>query len=107
MNELTLEKFNALSKRYPSRLPVFVHTSNHDLMLGKDRFLVPRDFTGAQLLLCSRKHCSVCDTEALFLTAGNKMYTASTAIEDMWARSKDKNTNFLILQVSKESTFGQ
>jgi len=108
MDDLTYEKYLKLTKRYPSRIPVFVQVSKgNDLCLRKNRFLVPREFTTGQLMLCVRRHCgNIEDTEGLYMLAGGKMWPASTTVGLVWTRARDEKTQFLKVDVSKENTFG-
>ena len=107
-DHLTLSKFQALTSKHPTRLPVYVQESSDGVAMTKRKFLVPREFTAAQLLLSIRHHCiDIKESEALYMLCGSRLFTASTTVQDMWQFYKDRNAHqFLVVTVTKESTFG-
>lgn len=98
-----------IMKKYPDRIPIIVEVSQHNqkmLKLDKKKFLVPKKLTMGEFLFLVRKRLKITPHDAIFLfTNNNTLCPTSSVVSDIFDKYKS-NSNFLLLFLSKESTFG-
>ncbi len=96
-----------LKEKYPNKIPIIVKEIHPDLELSRRKYLVPKDITYGQLLHSIRsKMKNLKSSEALYLLAGKK-YTFVPISQTIGSTFEDYNENgFILLTVTKESTFG-
>ena len=100
------DRQKALSRK-PDHIPVIVERKNNDSpAIDRDKFLVPVDVTCGQFLYVIRRRLHMRPSEALFLTCGNRVLSASTRLSSLYASSPDPEDGFLYLQYTLESAFG-
>lgn len=112
--EKRAELFHKLRERYPDRLPFILVRAGQSQRNAtpaaiKSRFLVPPDFTMAQVLLEVRKCMAppLQPHQAIYLFVGNGILVpTSTLMCDIYERFKDED-GFLYLYYGGENTFGE
>lgn len=102
-SERLAEATNVLNK-YPMRIPIIIEPRS-DLLIDKEKYLVPKDLTLGQFLVVIRKRMKLRPEEALFCFLDRVIPNISAMLGDLYSehRSMDK---FLYLTLSKEETFG-
>jgi GABA(A) receptor-associated protein len=111
-NEHSFAKRSSESERvrqkYPDRIPVICEKdprSNNEIVLTKNKFLVPSDLTVGQFVYVIRKRISLSPEKALFMFINNIIPPTSALLSTVYEEQKDLD-GFLYTKVSLESTFG-
>jgi GABA(A) receptor-associated protein len=92
--------------RRPDHYPVILERARpNDPLLDKDKFLLPGDITGAQLLFVVRRRMSIAPESALFLFAGGRLLPACELVARVHERYKEDD-GFLYVKYGLENTFG-
>ena len=104
------EESKRIMEKYPNRLPIIVEKSSQcgeDIPnIDKNKYLVPEDLTIGQFLYVIRKRIRLPSTKALYImTASGTMPPSSQHIKSLYEKYKDPD-EFMYLQYSGESTFG-
>ena len=97
-----------LIKKYPDKIPIILEkaTSSSIPELGKQKFLLPKDFTIGQFLYIIRKHLKLEPSQAIFLFVNNLDIPSITqSLGSVYADLSDKD-GFLYMTYSAEHTFG-
>lgn len=103
------ESLKILSK-YPNRIPIIIDYYNFENKKLKNKFLVNKDTTLAELIFCIRKEIGIKHCEAIFIYFNNSLIPHTKTMGEIYSnymlnnKSKDK---FLYGVVAKESTFGK
>lgn len=98
--------------KYPNKIPIIIETKNKNLILKKNKFLVPYDQTIAYLITYLRKQIKIKSSEAIFLFCDNKLLSGSTLLSTVYDNYKTSNNiteqsdQFLYISVNKENSFG-
>ena len=99
--EIVLEK-------YPDKIPVIVEKdpkSKKIPNIDRCKFLVPRDFSVAQLLYVIRKRIEISSDEGIFFFVNNQLVTSSSLLADMYDKHKDDDA-FLYIIFAGQNVFG-
>lgn len=108
-DSFSLEKRHTESQRiiekYHDRIPCIVESNNNNLILDKNKFLVPNDITVGQFIYVLRKRVHIKPEEALFLFVNNTIPPSSRMLNELYTEHKDED-NFLYFTLSSENTFG-
>lgn len=106
--ELTREA-NRVLRKHPDRIPVIVEVGQKSpgLKLTKHKFLVPKEFTMAQLLAMLRTQFTenLKPEEAVFMFVNNELPPLSRLVSVVYEEHK-ADCGFLFVVLCKESTFG-
>ena len=100
-------------KKYEGRIPCVieacVNKNSKDLVLDKNKYLVPCDLTMSQLMHVIRKRIEFDSEEALFIFVikddQNHIVSPNQTLDIIQTEYVDED-GFLYFKVSKESTFG-
>lgn len=96
-------------KKHPDRIPVIVERakgSKNIPMIDRCKYLVPKDFSMAQLLYIVRKRIKLKpETGIFFFLPDNTLVTTSSLLSDVYQKHKD-NDNFLYLIYNSQSVYG-
>ena len=107
---LTFEDRLAERQRANARRPEHVATiiergSPHAPSLDREKFLLPRELNGSQLIYIIRRRLSMNPSEALFLVCGRQMVTAADTVRGLYAKHCQED-GFLYITYTLENTFG-
>jgi len=105
------QEFDSISARHEDRCPVICEPRdlNHDPIIDKAKFLIPKDLTVGQFMYIVRKRIQLNPEESLFLMTGhhgNVMLPNAMNIYDAYLQYRDKNDGFLYVIYTLENTFG-
>lgn len=108
MEKITPREINALHKKFPHHVCVFVELGGKAAVdlppLDKRKFLVPRDMTVAGFLFMIRKRMVLPAEKALFVFVDNTLPVGSTRMVDLY--SSHGRNGYLTVTCAGESTFG-
>lgn len=105
---ITTNELNALHKKYPHHVCVFVQKSGSsaDLPpLDKHKFLVPKNLSVGSFMFMIRKRMSLPADKALFLFIGDTLPTSSSTMAELYALHG--SAGYLNVVYAGESTFGE
>lgn len=98
-----------ISVKYPTRIPIICHRSSSCKdapVMGKKKFLVPRDMTMANFMFIIRQKMKLEQEKSIFLFVNdNSMVPTSQLISQVYQDHGDKD-GFLYIKYGMESTFG-
>jgi GABA(A) receptor-associated protein len=96
-----------LTKRYPSKIGVIVHTKNKQApLLKKCKFLVDKSISVSEFMFILRKYMELKENESIFLfTEANTLPPSSSNFGSLYEQHKHKD-GFLYLEYNIENTFG-
>ena len=96
-------------RKHPDRIPIIVEK---DSKMGKKiptidrcKYLVPSDFSMAQLLYVVRKRIKLKSEEALFFFVNNTLVSTASLLSEIYAKEKDVD-GFLYITYCGENAFG-
>jgi GABA(A) receptor-associated protein len=95
--------------KYRDKIPVIVEKDPKNSSMAEmkqNKFLVPDSITIAQFLSTVRKHCSIDQSEALFLFINGNILAPNSAIMSQIYQEHRDEDGFLYFVVGKEATFG-
>ena len=99
--------------KYTHVIPVIVESNNKDLILKKNKFLVPYDVSSSHLLYAIRKQLKLDETKAIFMFYDGIMMSGTQMMGEMYEKYKEKNLvgkkhndNFFYININIENTFG-
>ena len=102
---LNLETANKLRLNHPDRIPVIIKNADQ-FKLCKNRYLVPNTLKFGSFINHVREAMKIKPEEALFFfTESNTIPPSNQYMEEIYRKNINKN-GFLMLNISKESTFG-
>ena len=94
-------------RKYPSHIPVIIERGGATApVIDKQKFLLPPDLSGAQLLYIVRRRLRLDKTHALFLLCNNRIVSPSTTARDLYARHRDAQDGLLYVSYTTENAFG-
>ena len=102
------KEVDKMKKEHPDRCAIFVGKLNSDKTLPeleKHKYLVPHDFTMAQLTYTIRKNMKVLPETAIFLFINNLIATTHSNIGTLYEDYKSED-GFLYITYAGENTFG-
>jgi GABA(A) receptor-associated protein len=105
----TKEEARRIREKYPDRVPVLVGkspSSSNAPDIDKHKFLVPMELTLGQFLYVIRKRLSLSPDKALFLFVDGMIPPTGSIMSSIYEDHKDRETEFLFVTYSLESTFG-
>jgi GABA(A) receptor-associated protein len=100
-----IEESQKVLRKYPDRIPVIVETHTKEIVLDKQKYLVPTDLTVGMFLFVLRKRINLRPEEGIFLFADNTLMNTGALMSTVYAKHRDES-NFLTFSISKENTFG-
>ena len=96
-------------KKHPDRIPIIVERdpkSTKIPIIDRCKYLVPKDFSVAQLLYVVRKRIKLKPEEGLFFfLPNNTIITTSSLLSEIYDKHKDVD-NFLYVIYCGQETFG-
>ena len=95
-------------KKHADRIPVIVERDAKNTkvaVIDRCKYLVPKDFSVAQLLYVVRKRIKLKPEEALFFFCGGSIVQTSALLAELYEKSKDAD-GFLYVYYCGENTFG-
>lgn len=95
--------------QHPDHIPVIFERLGREMpRIDKEKFLVPRDLTAAQVTFVLRKRLRLDANQSLFLFCSDTtcLVTGSTEIASLYESHKDPEDGFLYLSYSLENAFG-
>jgi len=101
------EEANRVLKKYPDRIPVIVESNTKELVIDKNKYLVPAEITIGEFIYVLRKRIKLGPEQGLYIFLNNNIIpNTSTFISRIYANHKEK-CGFLFLVITKENTFGK
>lgn len=104
-----LSKSNELIMKYPDRIPIICEQSATStdtyLLLDKNKYLVPHNFTLGQFLCIIRKRLKLSPEKTIFLFIEENFYSSNQLLSNIYDTNKDKD-GFLYITYAFENTFG-
>lgn len=76
-------------------------------LIDKEKFMIPQDLNGAQLMYIIRRRIGIKPSQALFLLCNNKMVTSADTLRDIYSRCKNDEDGFLYITYALENVFGE
>ena len=100
-------EINKIRLKYPNYIPVFVFPQEKTgLVVNKNKFLVPKTITVAELFFSVRKKIEkLRPEEALYYFINNTLVLNSSLIIQIYEEYKNEE-GLLVITVCKENTFG-
>lgn len=97
-----------LESKHPTHVPSVLERGDLDVpYLGREKFLLSKELTGAQLVQVVRKRLRVESSDALFLlAAGKRLVTPTVTVRELHAAHADPEDGFLYVTYTKERAFG-
>lgn len=95
-------------KKHPDRIPVIVEKEKGSdiAMIDRCKYLVPQDFSVAQLLYVVRKRIKLAPEQGLFFfLSDHTIVTTSALLSDIYDKNKDAD-GFLYVTYTGENVFG-
>lgn len=95
--------------KYPDRVPVIIDRADTKVtILGKNKYLVPKDLPLASFHKIIRKRIQLSAEEALFIfvEGANVIAPATETMADLQTKYQNQDDGLLYLLYSKEDTFG-
>lgn len=74
--------------------------------IDKEKYMIPQDLNGAQLIYIIRRRMHMKPSQALFLLCNKKMITATDTIRNIYSRHKNSDDGFLYITYTLENAFG-
>jgi GABA(A) receptor-associated protein len=118
MTSFNFQKKNTFDKRqseslrikakYQDRIPIIceVVEKYKDLVLDKNKYLVPSDLTVGQFVYIIRKRIKLSPEKALYLFTENAILPPTSSLLSQLYNNHANHDGFLYLAISSESTFG-
>lgn len=107
-SKLTLEQRKAESlkirTKYPDKIPIICEVSK-DIVLDKNKYLVPNDLTAGQFIYVIRKKMKLLPEQSVFIFINKTLPPSGELLSEIYKSSKDED-GFLYIYVAMESTFG-
>jgi GABA(A) receptor-associated protein len=106
--EERLKEATRLLEKYPTRIPIIVEKHKEDITIPnipKKKYLIPKDFTMAQLMYIIRRKIKLPSEKALFFFIGNNIPSSSELLGTIYSEHLDCD-KFLYIKISGENTFG-
>jgi hypothetical protein len=104
---------NRIICKYPNTIPVIVESKSSDIVLKKNKFLVPYDVSVSHLLCSLRKKLKLEERKAIFLCYDDVFVSGSEMMAEVYRKFKEKNEygkknhdRFLYMNIFSENTFG-
>jgi GABA(A) receptor-associated protein len=95
-------------RKYYNRIPVIVEidrSSQNNLTIDKNKYLVPNDLTVGQLVYALRRRIQIDASQAIFIFVNNSIPSTSRMMSDIY-REHAEPCGFVYMTISTESTFG-
>lgn len=95
-------------KKHPDRIPIIVEKDrkSKDIpVIDRCKYLVPKDFSVAQLLYVVRKRIKLSPEQAVFFFCNNTIVQSSSLLSELYDKNKDVD-GFLYISYCGESAFG-
>lgn len=95
-------------KKHPDRIPIIVEKDRKTKnipVIDRCKYLVPKDFSVAQLLYVVRKRVKLSPEQGLFFFVGDQLVTTSSLLSEMYDKYKDQD-GFLYITYAGENVFG-
>ena len=95
-------------KKHPDRIPIIVEREKKTKnipVIDRCKYLVPKDFSVAQLLYVVRKRIKLSPEQGLFFFIGNQLVMTSALLSEMYEKYKDQD-GFLYVNYAGENVFG-
>jgi GABA(A) receptor-associated protein len=97
-----------IKSKYPDRIPIIceVVEKYKDIVLDKNKYLVPGDITVGQFVYIIRKRIKLSPEKALYLFTENSILPPTSSLLCQIYKNNINQDGFLYLAISSESTFG-
>jgi len=99
--------------KYPNVIPVIIESRSKDLILKKNKFLVPYDVSSSHLLYAIRKQLKLDESKAIFMFYDDVLISGTQMMSEIYEKYKEKNLigkkihdKFFYINISVENTFG-
>lgn len=100
-------EFDVVSSRRTGYVPsIFERGSPHVPPLKTEKFMIPKDVNGAQLLYIIRRRVQLKPSQSLFLLCGGKLVSATDTMSHIYSRQTNLDDGFLYFTYTLENTFG-
>lgn len=94
-------------RQHPEHVPaILVRRSKDAPPLDREKFLLPRTLTGAQLHYIVRRRLRMEGEQALFLLCGDRLVPATATVRELEVAHRDPDDGFLYVTYALENAFG-
>ena len=98
------ERIEAL---HPGYIPTIVNPGSESTPpIKKQKYMLSRDLTGAQLIYIIRRRVALDSRQALFLLCNGRMITANDVLVTLHERNRDPEDGYLYITYTLENAFG-
>jgi GABA(A) receptor-associated protein len=95
-----------LNFKFPDCIPIIIKKAKNELPdLDKQKYLVPKSMTVADLLCLIRKKINITDKQAIFIFVKNCLVPMNNTLENIY-NEYHSDDNFLYIAYTTENTFG-
>jgi GABA(A) receptor-associated protein len=106
LDERRREYESALNKR-SGYIPTILERGSLEVpLLDKEKYMIPEDLNGAQLIYIIRRRMHMKSSQALFLLCNKQMVTTSDSIRQIYSRHRNSDDGFLYITYTLENAFG-
>lgn len=101
-----LQESALVLSKYPDRVPVIVDTSDTELKLDKNKFIIPDTLSVSELIYIIRKRIKISSSQGIFVfLENNTLLSGNDNIKNVYYKNKS-NDGFLYLIYLPENVFG-
>jgi hypothetical protein len=102
------KNYDRIIRKYPDKVLLYVHLTNIESQLPKEKFLVPKDITFGDFCVNIKKYININSKESLTYFVGDEDSIIPRMNENInYLYQKHKNPNgILYVTIIKENTFG-
>lgn len=101
------DRMRAVQRR-PKYIPTIVERGNKEAPpIDREKYMVPFDITGAQMIYIIRRRMQLGSSQTLFLLCDKRrMITATDSMGQLYDKFRDPQDGFLYVTYSLENAFG-
>lgn len=96
----------AILGKYPGRVPVIVDVNDKNLVINKNKYIVPGNLCLAQFIAELRKKINIGSSHSIFILINNKFINSNDILSDIYDKNKEID-GFLYMIINIENVFGQ
>ena len=98
---------NRMLTRRPDYAPTILERRGQQTPpISREKFLIPRIMSGAQLMYIVRSRVELQPSQAIFLLCNNVMITASDTVGELYRKHANSEDGMLYITYTVENTFG-
>jgi GABA(A) receptor-associated protein len=91
---------------HDNKVPIIINNNQTDIVLTKNKFIVPRELSIRQFHCILLKYCNTNQKQSIIMFINNTLPNMSDTIGNVYDTCYNKDDSFLYMNVRKENTFG-